>query len=104
VSRRHIHIDEDFPDDVLVEKTRGFMYMFYLLKFAGLDESLYDYYDAVLIGGLRDLIKYNPAFGRKQISVSRENTKNKFGGEDEKKVSIVYVFNSDVLPFETRHL
>jgi hypothetical protein len=112
VTRRRILIDEEFPDDVLIEKTRGFMYLFYLLKFAGLDESLYDYYDAVLIGGLRELVKFNPAFGRKQILIPRGgkmkkiNTKSNPFVSEEKRVptALVYAFNSEILPFETRHL
>ena len=104
VTRRRIIIDDEFPEDVLVEKTRGFMYLFYLLKFAGLDEYLYNYYDNVLIGGLRELTKYNPAFGRKQIVIPRcEKLKTKKTIPEEKKI-LHYEFNSDTVPFETRHL
>lgn len=108
VTKHRILIDEDFPHDVLIEKTRSYMYVFYLMKFVGLDESLYDYYDAVLIQGLRELAKFNPAFGRKQILIPRgeKNKKRIITGEDKKTgpTTLVYAFNSATHPFETRHL
>jgi len=93
VTRCRITIDEDFPMDVLVEKTRGYMHLFYLLRFAGLDETLYDYYETVLIGGLRELVKFNPGFGRKVFVLPHKQ-----------KAKPTYAFNSEIVPFETRHL
>ena len=106
--RRRIIIDEDFPDDVLVEKTRGFMYLFYLMKFANLDEELYDYYNNVLIKGLRELLSHNPAFGRKQVTIPRvekgNTNTNTNPFEKKRPASLIYTFNSQMVPFETRHL
>lgn len=67
VTSKQITIKEGFPKNILVEKTRSYMYIYYLLKYVPFDDMQYNYYENILNCALLDFSKTHPGFGRLHV-------------------------------------
>ena len=119
--KNKIHIHRDFPKDVLVEKTRHYMYLFYLLKYGSLDDGIHDSYTTILTKALREFSNTHWNFGRlmykkkgpntafppssftwKPKSETETNTPKETNADPLSRLE--YSFNTDVPNFTSRHL
>ena len=120
-TKRKIHIHRDFPKDILVEKTRDYMYLFYLLKFASLDDGTYDYYERLLTNSIRIFENTHRSFGRLMYKTklnkptfptsSFELKPNILENDDvhepevhEPEKRLEYIFCTDAPSFQSKHL
>lgn len=130
---KQIKINEGFPKKALVEKTRSYMYIYYLLKYASFDDTQYNYYENILNDALYDFSNTHPGFGRlylktipnkfkssdfdkrwNQYVKSQENQEAKKMEIDEPKKemykgslhknNIIYVYDTNAPTFNTKHL
>ena len=106
---------------MLVEKTRNYMYLFYLLKYGSFDDGTYDYYNVLLTKALREFSNTHWTFGRLMYKKKGLNTAfppSSFTWEPKSDTKtntpketnadplsrLEYSFNTDVPNFTSRHL
>ena len=70
-------IHEDFPEDVLVEAMRPYLYLHYLITFNIVSFRLASYYEIVLNRELSRFYNSNKSFGRKTYVITKQFLCNK---------------------------
>ena len=66
---KKLHIDLNFPDEVLLQVCRPYIYLYYLVHFLECDTELHTFYDTKLQQALSQLALSNPFFGQKKKTV-----------------------------------
>lgn len=104
-------IHEEFPRDILIDRMRPYLYIFYLIHYDVLEYEELIWYEAVLTLELMKCYKYNPCFGRRTVKprINCVWEKNSFAFENKIAITaekspvptLEYVFNTKTLNFNS---
>ena len=70
----NINIDNNFPDDILVRVFKPYLRLYLMMSYS-LDTSVRRVAKCSLINKLKQFYLYNPKFGRKIVSITKDNKK-----------------------------
>jgi len=92
--RKQLHIDRDFPNDLLIEIMYPFLKT-YLISRYGLISGEKDFANITWLDKMTAFVEHNPQFGKKKIKIV-----NKFSFIESKVIQVVELsFNTDHKPY-----
>ena len=76
-----IIIDDNFPDDILIRVFKPYLRLYLMMSYS-LDISVRRVAKANLVNKLKQFYIYNPMFGRKMVSITKDNKKRTISYND----------------------